>query len=68
MGADQVLRDTRPGSQFHPGPTARVRACRRNGNTYQVDELLTGHRVEPVFDPFDLADIEAPARRAVKLF
>jgi putative transposase len=29
-----------------------------HGNTYQVDELLTGRRVELVFDPFDLADIE----------
>jgi putative transposase len=29
-----------------------------HGNTYQVDELLTGHKVELVFDPFDLAGIE----------
>ncbi len=29
-----------------------------HGNAYQVDELLTGRRVELVFDPFDLADIE----------
>ena len=29
-----------------------------HGNTYQVDELLAGLRVELVFDPFDLADIE----------
>jgi putative transposase len=29
-----------------------------HGNTYQVDELLTGRKVELVFDPFDLADIE----------
>jgi putative transposase len=28
------------------------------GNTYQVDELLVGRRVELVFDPFDLTDIE----------
>jgi len=27
------------------------------GNTYQVDELLVGRRVELVFDPFDLTDI-----------
>jgi putative transposase len=27
------------------------------GNTYQVDDLLTGRRVELVFDPFDLTDI-----------
>ena len=29
-----------------------------HGNAYQVDELLTGRKVELVFDPFDLADIE----------
>jgi putative transposase len=29
-----------------------------HGNAYQVDELLTGRRVELVFDPFDLAVIE----------
>ena len=29
-----------------------------HGNTYQVDELLAGRKVELVFDPFDLADIE----------
>ena len=29
-----------------------------HGNTYQVDELLTGRKVELVFDLFDLADIE----------
>jgi putative transposase len=29
-----------------------------HGNAYQVDELLTGRRVELVFDPFDLAGIE----------
>jgi putative transposase len=29
-----------------------------HGNTYQVDPLLAGRRVELVFDPFDLADIE----------
>ena len=29
-----------------------------HGNTYQVDELLTGRRVELVFDPFDLENIE----------
>jgi putative transposase len=28
------------------------------GNTYQVDELLVGRRVELVFDPFDLTDID----------
>jgi putative transposase len=29
-----------------------------HANTYQVDPLLAGRRVELVFDPFDLADIE----------
>jgi putative transposase len=29
-----------------------------HGNTYQVDELLTGRRIELVFDPFDLTDVE----------
>ena len=29
-----------------------------HGNTYQVDAALTGRRVELVFDPFDLTDIE----------
>jgi putative transposase len=29
-----------------------------HGNTYQVDPLLTGRKVELVFDPFDLTDIE----------
>ena len=29
-----------------------------HGNIYQVDELLTGRKVELVFDPFDLTDIE----------
>jgi putative transposase len=29
-----------------------------HGNIYQVDALLTGHRVELVFDPFDLTAIE----------
>jgi putative transposase len=29
-----------------------------HGNAYQVDELLAGRKVELVFDPFDLTDIE----------
>jgi putative transposase len=29
-----------------------------HGNTYQVDPLLAGHRVQLVFDPFDLTRIE----------
>ena len=29
-----------------------------HGNLYQVDQLLTGRRVELVFDPFDLTTIE----------
>jgi putative transposase len=29
-----------------------------HNNRYQVDELLVGRKVELVFDPFDLADIE----------
>jgi len=32
------------------------------GNTYQVDPLLVGHRVELVFDPFDLSTIEVRVR------
>ena len=30
----------------------------RNGNSYQVDPVLAGRRVELVFDPFDLTTIE----------
>jgi putative transposase len=37
---------------------AKTATVSLHGNTYQVDELLTGRRVELVFDPFDLADIE----------
>ena len=33
------------------------------GNTYQVDPLLVGRRVELVFDPFDLTRIAGPAAR-----
>jgi putative transposase len=29
-----------------------------HGNTYQVEQILTGRKVELVFDPFDLTDIE----------
>ena len=29
-----------------------------HGNTYQVDQLLSGRKVELVFDPFDLTAIE----------
>jgi putative transposase len=29
-----------------------------HNNRYQVDELLVGRKVELVFDPFDLTDIE----------
>ena len=41
-----------------------------HGNTYQVDPALAGARVELVFDPFDLSDIDVrhharPAGRAV---
>ncbi|MDQ3989698.1 MAG: DDE-type integrase/transposase/recombinase [Actinomycetota bacterium] len=32
------------------------------GNTYQVDPILVGHRVELVFDPFDLTTIEVRLR------
>ncbi len=32
------------------------------GNTYQVDPLLVGHRVELVFDPFDLTTIAVRVR------
>ena len=40
------------------------------GNTYQVDPLLTGRRVELVFDPFDLTAVEVrvhgvPAGQAI---
>ena len=34
------------------------------GNTYQVDPLLVGRRVELVFDPFDLTRIAGPAAAA----
>jgi putative transposase len=37
---------------------AKTATVSLHGNTYQVDELLTGRRVELVFDPFDLAAIE----------
>jgi len=37
---------------------AKTATVSLHGNTYQVGELLTGRRVELVFDPFDLADIE----------
>jgi putative transposase len=32
------------------------------GNTYQVDPLLVGHRVELVFDPFDLTTVQVRVR------
>jgi putative transposase len=37
---------------------AKTATVSLHGNTYQVDELLTGRRVELVFDPFDLAAME----------
>jgi putative transposase len=36
----------------------KTAAVSLHGNTYQVDELLAGRKVELVFDPFNLADIE----------
>jgi putative transposase len=30
----------------------------RNSNTYQVDPMLAGRKVELVFDPFDLTTVE----------
>ena len=33
-----------------------------HGNTYQVDALLVGRRVELVFDPFDLTRIQVRLR------
>ena len=33
------------------------------GNTYQVDPLLVGRRVELVFDPFDLTTVAGPGPR-----
>jgi putative transposase len=33
-----------------------------HNNRYQVDEVLIGHKVELVFDPFDLTDIEVRYR------
>jgi putative transposase len=33
-----------------------------HGNTYQVDPVLAGRRVELVFDPFDLTSIEVRAQ------
>ncbi|MEU4255832.1 hypothetical protein AB0F84_06545 [Streptomyces fradiae] len=32
-----------------------------HGNSYEVDPMLSGMRVELVFDPFDLAEIEVRA-------
>src|SRR5829696_1654061 len=32
------------------------------GNTYQVDPLLVGHRVELIFDPFDLTTVAVRVR------
>ncbi|WP_445186884.1 DDE-type integrase/transposase/recombinase [Pseudonocardia sp. Cha107L01] len=32
------------------------------GNTYQVDPILVGHRVELVFDPFDLTTVQVRVR------
>jgi putative transposase len=32
-----------------------------HGNSYEVDPMLAGMRIEPVFDPFDLTDIEVRA-------
>ncbi len=29
-----------------------------HANTYRVNPVLIGRKVEPVFDPFDLTDIE----------
>ena len=37
-----------------------------HGNTYQVDPTLVGHRVELVFDPFDLTTIEIRLNGAPK--
>ena len=33
-----------------------------HGNAYQVDQLLVGHKVELVFDPFDLCELEVRHR------
>jgi len=30
-----------------------------HGNTFEVDAVLVGRRVEFLFDPFDLAEVEA---------
>ncbi|MFH8985624.1 Mu transposase C-terminal domain-containing protein [Streptomyces varsoviensis] len=32
-----------------------------HGNTYEVDPMLSGMKVELVFDPFDLTEIEVRA-------
>jgi putative transposase len=37
---------------------SRTATVSLHGNRYQVDPALQGHRVELVFDPFDLAQIE----------
>jgi putative transposase len=41
---------------------AKTATVSLQGNTYQVDPVLVGHRVELVFDPFDLTRIEVRLR------
>ena len=40
---------------------SRTATVGMHGNTYEVDAGLAGRRVELVFDPFDLADVEVRA-------
>ncbi|GGU48335.1 DDE-type integrase/transposase/recombinase [Streptomyces violascens] len=39
----------------------KTRTVSLHGNTYEVDPMLVGTKVELVFDPFDLSDIEVRA-------
>jgi putative transposase len=41
---------------------AKTATVSLHGNTYQVDQLLAGRKVELVFDPFDLTGIEVRHR------
>ncbi|MFI5809242.1 DDE-type integrase/transposase/recombinase [Streptomyces sp. NPDC051561] len=43
----------------------KTRTVSLHGNTYEVDPMLVGMRVELVFDPFDLSEIEVRAHNRV---
>jgi putative transposase len=56
LPAPAQLREAFLWSEFRT--VTKTAAVSLHGNAYQVDELLAGRKVELVFDPFDLADIE----------